>query len=70
MAHFQLPGIAGLPGWHKSNEPGKLERAGMPFTLFDPADYGIPGSFGIIYTNAELPRPSTRRRCRTSCGRR
>ncbi len=39
-----------MPGW-KSNEPGTLERAGVPFTLYDPADFGIPGSFGLIYTN-------------------
>jgi NitT/TauT family transport system substrate-binding protein len=28
-----------------------LERAGIPFTLYDPAEYDIPGSFGLIYTN-------------------
>jgi NitT/TauT family transport system substrate-binding protein len=51
LVHIQLPGIAGFPGY-KSNEPGQLERAGVPFTLFDPSKDGIPGSFGIIYTNA------------------
>ena len=51
VAHMALPDIVGVPGW-KSNEPGQLERAGVPFTLFDPADSGVPGSFGIIYTNA------------------
>lgn len=53
VAHMALPDIVGVPGW-KSNEPGQLERAGVPFTLFDPADYDVPGSFGIIYTNAEF----------------
>lgn len=53
VAHMALPDIVGVPGW-KSNEPGQLERAGVPFTLFDPTDAGIPGSFGIIYTNAEF----------------
>ena len=50
LVHIKLPGIAGFPGY-KSNEPGTLERAGVPFTLFDPSKDGIPGSFGVIYTN-------------------
>lgn len=50
IAHFEVEGISAVPGW-KSNEPGALERAGVPFTLYDPADYDIPGSFGLIYTN-------------------
>jgi ABC-type nitrate/sulfonate/bicarbonate transport system substrate-binding protein len=49
-AHWQLADIAGIPGW-RSNEPGALERAGLSFDLYDPADYDIPGSFGLIYTN-------------------
>jgi ABC-type nitrate/sulfonate/bicarbonate transport system substrate-binding protein len=52
VAHFQQP-IAGRPGY-KSNEPGILQRAGVPFTLFDPAAQGIPGSFGIIYTSQDF----------------
>jgi ABC-type nitrate/sulfonate/bicarbonate transport system substrate-binding protein len=51
LVHIKLPGLAGFPGY-KSNEPGTLERAGIPFTLFDPSKDGIPGSFGVIYTNA------------------
>lgn len=51
-AHIQQP-VAGFPVY-KSNEPGQLERAGIPFLLFDPADDGIPGSFGILYTNREF----------------
>jgi ABC-type nitrate/sulfonate/bicarbonate transport system substrate-binding protein len=47
--HIEQP-VAGFPVF-KSNEPGQLERAGIPFTLFDPAATGIPGSFGILYTN-------------------
>jgi NitT/TauT family transport system substrate-binding protein len=35
---------------YKSNEPGQLDRAGVRYRMFDPADYGIPGSFGVIYT--------------------
>ena len=49
--HIEVPGIVGFPGY-KSNEPLQLEAAGIPFTLFDPSEYEIPGSFGIIYTNA------------------
>ena len=52
-AHIAVPDIAGFPGW-KSNEPGTLERAGVDFDLFDPADYDVPGSFGLIYTNHEF----------------
>ena len=50
IAHFEVDGISAVPGW-KSNEPGALERAGVPFTLYDPAEFGIPGSFGLVYTN-------------------
>jgi NitT/TauT family transport system substrate-binding protein len=49
-AHIAIPSIAGFPGW-KSNEPGILERAGIDFTLFDPTEDGVPGTFGVIYTN-------------------
>jgi NitT/TauT family transport system substrate-binding protein len=51
--HIAVDGIAGFPGY-KSNEPGQLERAGIPFTLFDPSKDGIPGSFGVIYTNGDF----------------
>jgi ABC-type nitrate/sulfonate/bicarbonate transport system substrate-binding protein len=51
--HISLPGIAGFSGY-KSNEPGQLDRAGIKYTLFDPSKDGIPGSFGIIYTNAQF----------------
>ena len=45
------PGDRRLPGF-KSNEPLQLAAAGIPFKLYDPADYGIPGSFGVLYTNS------------------
>ena len=51
--HIEVPNIVGFPGY-KSNEPKQLEAAGVPFTLFDPAASDIPGSFGILYTNAEF----------------
>ena len=49
--HIEVPDIVGFPGY-KSNEPKQLEAAGIPFKLYDPSDDGIPGSFGIIYTNS------------------
>ncbi len=51
VAHIAIEPIVGFPGY-KSNEPGALERAGIDFELFDPLDFGVPGSFGVIYTNA------------------
>lgn len=53
VAHIGLDGIVGFPGY-KSNEPGALDRAEIAFELFDPIDYGIPGSFGVIYTSREF----------------
>lgn len=52
-AHIAIEAIDGFPGY-KSNEPGALERAGIDFDLFDPLDYDIPGSFGIIYSNEQF----------------
>jgi hypothetical protein len=49
--HIAIPEIIGFPGF-KSNEPLQLAAAGIPFKLYDPADYDIPGSFGVLYTNA------------------
>ncbi|WP_040493531.1 ABC transporter substrate-binding protein [Ilumatobacter nonamiensis] len=52
-AHMDIPAIDALTGW-KSNEVGTLERAGVGFHQFDPLDYGVPGSFGVIFTSAEF----------------
>ena len=52
-AHIAIEAIDGFPGY-KSNEPGALDRAGIPFDLFDPLEYDIPGSFGVIYGNADF----------------
>jgi ABC-type nitrate/sulfonate/bicarbonate transport system substrate-binding protein len=52
-AHIAIESIDGFPGY-KSNEPGALERAGIDFDLFDPLDFDIPGSFGVIYSNAQF----------------
>jgi NitT/TauT family transport system substrate-binding protein len=48
--HWAQP-IDALPVY-KSNEPGQLDAAGLKYTMFDPAKEGIPGNFGVIYTNA------------------
>ena len=49
--HISLPDIVGFPGY-KSNEPIQLRAAGIPFQVYDPSSYGIPGSFGVLYTNS------------------
>lgn len=53
FAHWAIDDIAALPGW-RSNEPGTLSRGGVTFDLYDPAEFGVPGSFGIIYTNGQF----------------
>ena len=50
LVHIEIPDIIGFPGF-KSNEPKQLEAADVPFKLYDPSDFGIPGSFGVLYTN-------------------
>jgi ABC-type nitrate/sulfonate/bicarbonate transport system substrate-binding protein len=52
VAHYHLDGIVGFPGY-KSNEPGTLDRAGLKYTLFDPTKFGVPGSFGIIFSRKD-----------------
>lgn len=49
--HIAIPEIVGFPGF-KSNEPLQLAAADIPFKLYDPASYDIPGSFGVLYTNS------------------
>jgi NitT/TauT family transport system substrate-binding protein len=48
-AHIAIPSIVGFPGW-KSNEPGRLQREGIPFLTLDPTESQVPGSFGAIFT--------------------
>jgi ABC-type nitrate/sulfonate/bicarbonate transport system substrate-binding protein len=50
--HWAQP-IDALPVY-KSNEPGQLDAAGIGYTLFDPAKEGIPGNFGLLFTNADF----------------
>jgi NitT/TauT family transport system substrate-binding protein len=51
-AHIAVANIVGFPGY-KSNEPNQLTAAGVPYQLFDPADYDVPGSFGVLVSNAD-----------------
>ena len=53
VAHYALDGIVGFPGY-KSNEPGSSSGPGIPFDLFDPTTYGVPGSFGVLFTTRSL----------------
>jgi NitT/TauT family transport system substrate-binding protein len=59
--NLEIPDIVGFGGF-KSNEPKQLEAAGVPFKLYDPSDFGVPGTFGVLYTNstflAEFPTAS------------
>jgi ABC-type nitrate/sulfonate/bicarbonate transport system substrate-binding protein len=50
--HWEQP-IDALPVY-KSNEPGQLDAAGIEYTEFDPTDFDIPGTFGILYTTPEF----------------
>ncbi|MEQ1873335.1 MAG: ABC transporter substrate-binding protein [Ilumatobacteraceae bacterium] len=50
LVHIQVPDIIGFPGY-KSNEPGQLTTNGVPFKLYDPSEFDIPGSFGVLYSN-------------------
>ncbi len=49
LAHLAL-GIDALPVY-KSNEPITLDREGVEYRLFDPLDYDVPASFGILFTS-------------------
>ena len=53
LVHITLDGMVGFPGY-KSNEPGQLERADVPFDLFDPTEFGVPGSFGVLFTSRDF----------------
>jgi NitT/TauT family transport system substrate-binding protein len=48
--HIATPDIVGFDGY-QSNEPLQLRAAGISFAMFNPSDEGIPGSFGVIYSN-------------------
>ena len=48
--HIATPDIVAFDGY-QSNEPLQLQQAGIDFRQFNPSDDGIPGSFGVIYTN-------------------
>ncbi|MDO8363208.1 MAG: ABC transporter substrate-binding protein [Actinomycetota bacterium] len=50
LVHIETPGIVGFPGY-RANEPLTLAANDIPIKVYDPSDFGIPGSFGIVYTN-------------------
>ncbi len=49
---FEL-GIDSLPVY-KSNEPRQLDAAGFEYRMFDPVDFGVPSSFGVLATSASF----------------
>jgi hypothetical protein len=49
--HIATPDIVAFDGY-QSNEPLQLQQADIAFRQFDPSDDDIPGSFGVIYSNA------------------
>ena len=52
VAHLDL-GIDALPVY-KSNEPNTLTNNGVPFTMLDPLDFGVPSSFGVTFTTQSM----------------
>ncbi len=52
IAHFDL-GLDALPVY-KSNEPNILTASGVPFTMLDPLDFGVPSSFAITFTTQKM----------------
>ena len=52
VAGFDL-GIDALPAY-KSNEPLQLDAAGFDYRTFDPLDFDVPSSFGILVTSEDF----------------
>ena len=52
MAGFEL-GIDALPVY-KSNEPIQLDNAGFDYRVFDPLDFDIPASFGMLVVGEDF----------------
>ncbi len=50
-AELAMPEILGFTGY-KNDEVFGLDQAGAEYDVYDPANHGIPGSFGVLYTNA------------------
>lgn len=51
VAHLQTPEVVGFSGY-KNDALFGLDEAGVEYDVYDPANHGIPGSFGVLYTNA------------------
>jgi NitT/TauT family transport system substrate-binding protein len=52
LAGFEL-GIDALPVY-KSNEPIQLDNAGFAYRVFDPLDFDVPSSFGLLVVGEEF----------------
>ncbi len=52
VAGFDL-GIDALPVY-KSNEPIQLDNAGFEYRMFDPLDYEVPASFGMLVVGEDF----------------
>jgi NitT/TauT family transport system substrate-binding protein len=52
-AHLQQPEVVGFTGY-KNDEPFQLDEADLDYDMIDPSDEGIPGSFGVLYTNRQF----------------
>lgn len=52
---FQDTAVSGFPV-SKSDEPARLASAGIAHTVFDPSVMGVPGSFGVVYSNSTFVR--------------
>jgi NitT/TauT family transport system substrate-binding protein len=52
-ADLALADVVGISAY-KNDQVYELQQAGTTFDVVDPADHGIPGSFGVLYTEREF----------------
>ena len=53
VAHMANPDVVGFAGY-QNDEPFRLDEAGVGYDVFDPSQYDIPGSFGVLYSNRQF----------------
>lgn len=53
VADLALTDVVGISAY-KNDQVYELQQAGTSFDVVDPADHGIPGSFGVLYTEREF----------------
>lgn len=51
--HLQRPDVVGFTGY-KNDDPFQLDQADLDYDLLDPSAQGVPGSFGVLYTNRQF----------------